>query len=256
MRTKLSKPRYAILDDIRGITLLNMILYHTVWDLVYIFGMNWGWFRTELAHVWQQSICWTFILLSGFCWSLGKRKFYRGAVVFGAGLLVSVVTEIFTPGQRIRFGVLTFLGVSMLLMILLEKICKKIPAIAGIVCSMILFLLFKNINRGCMGIGNWQFVTLPKALYHCGDVATFWGFTDTRFYSADYFSVLPWIFLFLVGFFLYGIMEKYDLLQRIAEWKSMGKLWNKMGRQSLVIYMIHQPLVYGVLSILDIVHVI
>ena len=115
------KKRYWILDEIRGITLCSMILYHTVWDLVYIFGHNWKWFQTDAAFFWQQSICFTFILLSGFCFSLGKRKFRRGLVVFGAGVLISLVTELFMPQNRIRFGVLTLLGSCMLLIALTQK---------------------------------------------------------------------------------------------------------------------------------------
>lgn len=254
--TESSKPRYAILDDIRGITLFQMLLYHIVWDMVYIFRVDWRWFRTDLAYVWQQGICWTFIALSGFCWSLGGKKWVRGVTVFGAGLLVSVVTEIFTPDQRIRFGVLTFLGVSMLLMIPLDKICKKIPAVAGMVCSMLFFLLLKNINTGHLGIGGLKFGEFPKQWYRCGDLLTFLGFTDTRFYSADYFSILPWFFLFLTGYFLYRTAMQYGWMQKIAQCKSLGSLWNRMGRKSLIIYMLHQPLIYLVLSVLDFFHIV
>ena len=58
--------RYGIFDGIRGITLLSMIIYHGAWDLVYIYGVKWDWYRGAGAYLWQQSICWTFILLSGF----------------------------------------------------------------------------------------------------------------------------------------------------------------------------------------------
>ena len=72
-----NKKRYEKLDDIRGIALLNMIAYHAAWDLVYIYGTDWGWYRSEGAYVWQQGICWTFIFLSGFCWSLGSHVWKR-----------------------------------------------------------------------------------------------------------------------------------------------------------------------------------
>lgn len=48
--------RYASLDGIRGFMFLNMTAYHAVWDLVYIFGFQWQWFRSESAYVWQQWI--------------------------------------------------------------------------------------------------------------------------------------------------------------------------------------------------------
>ena len=61
----MAKVRYAGLDTLRGVTLVSMMAYHACWDLVYIFGMDWDWYGSFGAYLWQQSICWTFILLSG-----------------------------------------------------------------------------------------------------------------------------------------------------------------------------------------------
>ena len=58
--------RYEMLDSIRGAVLISMILYHACWDLVYIFKKDFRWFEGSGAYVWQQSICWTFLFLSGF----------------------------------------------------------------------------------------------------------------------------------------------------------------------------------------------
>ena len=49
--------RYYTLDGIRGIAILNMILYHMVWDLVHLFGMKWTWYHSPGAFIWQQGIC-------------------------------------------------------------------------------------------------------------------------------------------------------------------------------------------------------
>ena len=106
--------RYKIIDEIRGITLISMILYHGIWDLVYIFGWSIEWFRSQGAYLWQQSICWMFILLSGFCWSLGRKKWKRGLTVFGAGILISAITILIMPEERIIFGFITLLGSCML----------------------------------------------------------------------------------------------------------------------------------------------
>ena len=46
--------RYYILDGIRGFALVNMLIYHGVWDLVYMFGCDWQWYRSELAYALQQ----------------------------------------------------------------------------------------------------------------------------------------------------------------------------------------------------------
>ena len=122
------RPRYELLDTLRGLTILSMVMYHGTWDLVYLFDMKWDWYDGTGAYVWQQSICWTFILLSGFCWSFSRNHLRRGGLVFGGGVMVSLVTNILMPENRILFGILTCIGSCMLLMIPVEKLAKKIPA--------------------------------------------------------------------------------------------------------------------------------
>lgn len=76
--------RYALLDELRGLDLVSMMLYHGCWDLVNLFGIQADWYYGLPGHLWQQSICWVFILLSGFCVQLGHHTLRRGAQVFGA----------------------------------------------------------------------------------------------------------------------------------------------------------------------------
>lgn len=267
--------RYHILDQIRGITLCSMILYHAVWDLVYMFGYDLDWYRSDFAYWWQQSICWCFILLSGFCFSLGKRKWRRGLIVFGAGTLVTVVTHVLMPAQKVRFGVLTMLGVSMLLMALLEKIAGLLFGdkkwnlawkYVGLGVSMFLFFLTREINNHHLGFEGIRLFRLPDSLYPRSDLMTFLGFTRSGFYSTDYFSLMPWFFLFSVGYFLYhigkekGWIEKLTtkndfLRETVCEQNNiagiMGKGFCYMGRHSLVIYMLHQPVIYGSLYMME-----
>ena len=119
------KPRYHLLDFIRGITLISMLAYHLLWDLVYIFGIKMPWYKSDLGHVWQQSICYTFILLSGFCATLGKQRLKRGLIVTGCSVVISLVTLIFMPSALIVYGVLTPIGICMLLSIPFDKVSKK-----------------------------------------------------------------------------------------------------------------------------------
>lgn len=246
------KKRYERLDDIRGITLCSMILFHGVWDLVYIFDLNWRWFYADIAYIWQQSICWSFILLSGFCWSLGRRKLRRALLVFGAGMVITFVTIVFMPGQRIVYGILTFLGAAALLLIFLEQYLKKIKPFWGMLVCGGFFLLLHGINDGYLGIRNYlRLIKLPRCLYQMGDVGNFLGFTESSFYSTDYFSLLPWLFLYLTGYFLYRILQQKGMLEKLAEQKSWGGFFNWVGKHSLIIYMLHQPVVYGVLLLLD-----
>ena len=89
---KKASGRLALLDSLRGLTLISMILFHACWDAVYLLGANWPWYGSRAAYIWQQSICWTFIMLSGFCIPFSSKLLRRGLEVFGAGALVMAVT--------------------------------------------------------------------------------------------------------------------------------------------------------------------
>lgn len=236
--------RYAMLDSLRGLTLISMIAYHTVWDMVYIFDVDWTWYKSDMAYVWQQSICWCFILLSGFCWSFGKVKWKRALTVFLAGTLVSIVTLVAMPEERIIFGVLTCLGTSMLLMIPLDKLLCKCKPMVGLVISLLLFFVTRNINDGELGFEGLVLAKLPESWYR-GWPATFLGFTEPSFFSTDYFSVFPWFFLFVTGYFLHGVFKERGWFKYLEKGKCV--LLEKLGKNSLWIYMLHQPIAYGVL---------
>lgn len=241
----LRKQRYALLDSIRGLTLINMVIYHAVWDLVYLSGFQWEWYHGIGAYVWQQSICWVFILLSGFCWPLGSKPLKRGGIVFAGGLIVSAVTIIFSPENKILFGILTLLGSCMLLMIPLDKWLRKIPASAGLLGSFFIFVLTRNVNTGYLGFGPWNPLQLPEHLYH-GNLASYIGFTDRSFSSTDYFSLFPWLFLFITGYYAYHLFCNKPLVKSYLG-KEVRPL-SLLGRYSLEIYILHQPILYILLA--------
>lgn len=241
---KYMKKRYALPDSLRGLTLISMITYHTVWDMVNLFGNNWNWFEGFWAELWQQSVCWCFILLSGFCWSFGKTKWKRGLVVLMAGTLVSVVTLLFMPENRILFGVLTMLGSCMLLMIPLQKLLKNLNPYRGCLGAFLIFLYIKSIDEGYVGIGKVALIKLPENWYSRW-ISTYLGLPPRDFWSSDYFGLLPWIFLFITGYFLYRVFEKRQWMEILS--KGRNRVLEKIGQHSLLIYMVHQPLVYGVL---------
>ena len=235
--------RLAGLDTIRGITLLSMMLYHTCWDLVFLFGKKIPGYSGFGGYVWQQSICWTFILLAGFCWSLGHHHLKRGLIVFGSGILITFVTLLAMPESRVIFGVLTLIGSCMLLLIPMEKLLLKLRAEIGLVGSFLLFLLFRNVNTGYLGFENWNILKLPDGFYE-NLFTTYLGFPQKGFFSADYFSLLPWFFLFLTGFYLYQLVQKNHMMGKLFSWGVPG--FDVIGRHSLLIYLLHQPVVFGI----------
>lgn len=239
MQTLERTGRRTELDTLRGVTLVSMIAYHACWDLVYLFGADWPWYHGTLAYIWQQSICWTFILLSGYCWPLGRRHLRRGLTVFGGGLLVSAVTLLVMPEDGIFCGVLTLLGTAALVTIPLDPLLRRIPARAGLAGSFLLFLLLRDVNSGWLGFEGVRVLALPGWLYRNLFTACL-GFPPAGFRSTDYFSLFPWLFLFLTGYFLYRLRREEPTPLRLP-------VVSAMGRRSLAVYLLHQPLVYGAL---------
>lgn len=109
---------------------------------------------------------------------------------------------------------------------------------------LFLFFLTYNIGNGYLGFGTLK-IMLPESWYG-GNALFALGFTDSSFYSADYFPLLPWLFVFIAGTYL-GVWAQQG---RFPEWayRSRAPFFQLMGRHSLAIYILHQPVIYGVLA--------
>ena len=242
------KTRLYFLDTLRGWTLLNMIAYHGLWNLVHLYGIRLDWYRGTLGYVWQQSICWTFILLSGFCWRLSRNHWKRGLTVFAGGLVVSAVTHLAMPQAAINFGILTFLGSAVLLLIPLEKGLKKIPALPGLLASSMAFCILRNVGGGTFGFEGLVLGAVPRGLYR-NLLTAYLGFPAPDFHSTDYFALIPWMGLFLAGYFLYRIFHAKGWDVRLfAKGRIPGLTF--LGKHSLLVYLLHQPVLYGVMTLL------
>ena len=241
------KRRYSLIDSCRGLVLISMILYHGAYDWMYLFGGEIPWYEGPLGYLWQQSICWGFILLSGISWRLGANHLKRGLTVFFWGLVISAVTCLVAPQQRIIFGILSFMGFAMVLLIPFKGIMERAPAFWGFFLSAFLFFLTRDINEGWLGFEGLRILPLPECLYN-GGWLFFLGFPGADFYSADYFSVFPWIFLYLCGYFLWRLLEKKPGLRRFFS-REIPVL-SFLGRHSLLLYVLHQPALMGVFTAL------
>ena len=175
--------RYRLLDELRGLDLISMMLYHGMWDVVFLFGVAQKWYTGRPGFVWQQSICWVFILLSGFCLPLGHHPFRRGTVVFGAGALVTAVTLLFLPEDVVWFGVLTLLGSSMLLTAALDPLLRRVPPAVGVAVSALLFWVTYPTMNGFWNLPGGR-LALPQALYASWPTA-YLGFLPKSFFSTD-----------------------------------------------------------------------
>ena len=104
--------RFWQIDALRGLALLNMLVYHAMYDWVYIFGHASGWYDiwSTHCHVWQQYICWSFILLSGYSFTLSRRPLKNGLLTAACAVVLTVATAVAMPEEVIWFGVLHLLG--------------------------------------------------------------------------------------------------------------------------------------------------
>ena len=138
------------------------------------------------------------------------------------------------------FGVLTLLGSASILLCGARPLLSRIPARAGLAGSALLFLLTRDVNAGSLGFEGLRLAALPEGLYR--DLFTaYLGFPPAGFSSTDYFSLLPWCFLFLAGHFLSRLRPEPPAGPRIP-------LVTAMGRHSLLLYMLHQPVIYVLLT--------
>jgi uncharacterized membrane protein len=235
--------RAAILDELRGLAIVNMIAYHVCYDLVYMHGFDLPWFRGAWAGVWQECICISFIGMAGVCTKLSRRPYVRAFKVCACALLITAVTLYAYPSQAILFGILHCLGASMLLRALCGRFLNAIPPAIGFALAVLLALLTWNVASGVLGFGPFT-VKAPAFLYE-----TAWlfplGFRNADFYSADYFPLFPYLFAFLAGSACGGLAKRLPLAARRVHIRPLAYL----GRHSLLIYLLHQPIAIALLGL-------
>ena len=68
----------------------------------------------------------------------------------------------------------------------------------------------------------------------------------TGHYSADYYPMIPWVFLFLAGGFLGRLFARGTVPEVFRKNPVPALSW--LGRHTMIIYLLHQPVVYGVMA--------
>lgn len=237
--TEHSQIRWYLLDTLRGFTLINMVLFHFFYDVFVIYEFSPGWDRRIPIVIWQQGICCTFILIAGIVFHFSRSHLKRGLQLNLLGFLITLVTYFTVPQETIWFGILNFIGCGILLTALLEPILLRIRPTVGFGGSLLLFLLTEEVPNGFFGCYGWHLTPLPHALYQSFPGAWL-GFPPDSFFSSDYFSILPWIFVFWTGYYLYFLLKDYHA----EKWLSRGKLpfFSPIGQKTLWVYLLHQPL--------------
>ncbi len=223
------KKRYHLLDSLRGVCIILVVLYHALYNLSEIFGGRYSFFRSDGMNLFRNCFVAVLIILSGISCSLSRSNLKRGLKTLAFGLIISAVTYFFMPQEFISFGILHFFGVAMLIFSASYKIINKIPVWLGAPICFALYFLTQNLY--------YLSAPLPKSflLYILG--------FNTGFYSADYYPLLPWIFLFFIG----CLLGRYFKDGRVPDifCSNPIKPLSFIGRHTMIIYLAHQPIIYG-----------
>lgn len=233
--------RVYLLDELRGWWVIMMVAYHGMYDLAYIFGVNFPAFRSAGMQLFQQIICCGFIFLSGISSRYTRNGVKRGLFTLACGMVISLGTYIFMPSQMIYFGILHFLGAAMILTALLRPLLDKLPPALGLPLCLVVWQLLYELPNGRIGVRGMASIDLPLSWYaHPGLMPL--GFGGA---GSDYFPLLPWIFLFFAGAY-FGIWVRAGKMPA-ACYKPHVPWLSAVGKRAIVIYLLHQPVLYGVL---------
>jgi uncharacterized membrane protein len=240
--------RFWEIDSLRGTAILMMVIFHLIFDLYYFGIYN---FNIHSGFLWwfARITAFIFIFLVGVSLSLSysrtillnnygsqKNLFFkylkRGLKILGYGLIITAMTWIFIGEGFIIFGILHLIGIAIILEYPFLK-CKYVNLFLGIIFIVagIYLMSFRFDFYGLLWL----------------------GFTPYNFYTIDYFPLLPWLGVVSLGIFLGNTLyEDYTRHFKMPDFSkySLVKVSGFLGRHSLLIYIIHQPILIILLLIL------
>ncbi len=241
MSTSKSK-RVGGLDLLRGSAIILMVIYHTLFSLVYLYGIDLNWFRSPfLNNICVPIVDGTFVLISGISTRFSRSLLKRGAEIFGWGMVMTIVTTVAVPDLSIKFGILHLMGLCMILTHLLCPLYDKLPRWLGIAIFASLFVVTYNLpNGGWLGIRGLAAVCIQTSNPYLFP----FGLLAPGFRSSDYYPLIPWFFLFTVGSYLGTWVKAGQAPSWLYPSRSKALEW--IGRHSLWIYVLHQPVIVAV----------
>lgn len=245
--------RYDELDAARGIAILMMVIFHTLFDL--------SWFRIWPVNVstgfWQffaYSTASLFLVIAGISLSISHARvvrsvpgispgeirmkyFRRGALVFACGLLVTLATYLYLGEGFVIFGILHVIGVSIMISPLFFRFQEKNLLIgAGVIITG---------------------MAISASAISGPDLLLPLGIHSASFWSVDYEPLFPWSGLVLAGIGL-GSLVYPDGKRAFPVPGFSRPLISPLassGRHSLVIYLVHQPVILLLLQAATGVHI-
>jgi len=234
--------RFWEVDFIRGVAIILMVVFNYAFALSFlnIYHLDGGWL---FWFLFPRIIGGIFITLVGISLTLSynklkqqnkgvhKKYIIRGLKIFGLGMLITISTWFLFPQVFIVFGILHLIGISIILSIPLIKL-KNLNLILGFLIVFVGFYL-----------QNLRF-DFPYFIWL--------GFIPKNFSTLDYFPLLPWFGLVLIGLFLgntfYKDGKRNFKIINLTNYPVVKNI-HIMGRHSLLIYLLHQPILVLVLKL-------
>lgn len=221
--------RVTIFDTVRGFTIVSMVAFHASYDAAYLYHLAMPWFTTGVFQdVWRASISWAFLLLAGWMTQFSRNNIKRAALYGAAALVVYIATAVASVDTAVSFGILFCMAASTLIYVFVEPVLRRVdPRLAAVACLVLFALTY----------------AVPKTRYGVEGLAWL-GFPSPSFTSGDYYPILPFAFMYLAGASI-GRWAHAALPEGFPAWcyRDWVPPLTVIGRFSLPIYLIHQPLI-------------
>ena len=227
--------RIRAIDALRGFCVVLMCFHHFFYDLAAFLGAPWWIFSNPVFNVLHYFFAGCFILLSGVSSRFSRSNLRRGGILLLIALALTAVTWLGdflgekllggAPGVLIVCGVLHMLAVCMLFYGFTHRFWDLLPDWVMILFCALATVLTARLANGVLIDGpGWLFP---------------FGFIAEGFYSADYFPLFPWLFVFLFGTWLGEKIRAGKLPEGFYTYRV--PFFPAVGRHALLIYILHQP---------------
>lgn len=228
--------RYPIIDILRGIAIALMIFYHFSYDLTYFKFIRFDFYNDIFWLTLRTIIVSLFLTLVGVSLVLATQNginVRRYALRLGWLLVLSIAITVNSyfmfPDRLIVFGILHFIAFASVAGLLFVRL--YIPSLVLGIGIILLDLLFQHPYFDQYWI-HWI------------------GLMTHRPATEDYVPVIPWFGVVLIGIFIGQTIVRSESLQRILSINSDKVIMRSLafsGRHSLLIYVIHQPILFAIL---------
>jgi Predicted membrane protein len=233
MNIDVGEKRCGEIDILRAVAIVLMVVFHLVYDLKEFAGVDIDYQAPLWFFIGKASVL-LFMFISGISSGFSSSPAKRGVKVLLCGMGVTVATYLVMKDEYVRFGILHFLGVTMILSPIFLRLPKWVlGSLAGF--SLLLGLWFKEqvLTTGLF---------LPFGLMYAG------------FRTIDYYPLFPYLAVTLTGIITYKTFYAQSSIRNIPfsfEFKLKSKLIQWVSRKSLGIYLVHQPILLLIIFIVN-----